>query len=88
MQGTYTFKLRVSPNSTLENNKTIIVTNETNDDDNEAISDELKAEISKISIQGQVTVTFNSRILIPANYTHFNRSVLILKILLPNGKID
>jgi hypothetical protein len=40
----------------------------------------LKATITEITNYGMVTVTFNEEMMIPANFTTFNSSVLELSI--------
>ncbi|CDW81605.1 UNKNOWN [Stylonychia lemnae] len=51
-------------------------------------STKLTAEIKEISIKGLITVTFNSDVIVPTNYTNFDSKVMLIQVRDEEGKTD
>jgi hypothetical protein len=80
--GTYTFTITVTKDIAIVNN-----TNSTNDTSvTDKVSKDFKAQIRSITMMGEVYVAFSDNIRIPANYTSFNNSVILVEIKDSSGK--
>eukprot|EP00347_Sterkiella_histriomuscorum_P019592 403341040 len=93
MSATYTFTIKVKA-AAVSNNTTLNYTvgqNSTKVDQPKIVnttSTSFTAYIKQISIQGSMTVLFSSEAMVPANYSSFNNSIMLITIRNSEGIID